>query len=161
MIKRVTDLIKIPFFAITVILITFLGVFFDLPLLIPPFVGSLYVIFLYRRNTKLKDLLGAHLIGFICAFFQFWTKHFFDWGFLRGDMGTAVLLGVAIFLTGAIMAILKLNHAPAIATSIVFFNIPKKGALLFHTIPMSAAIAFFIGLTVIGLLGFFILRKEK
>ena len=48
------------------------------------------------------------------------------------------------------MDITNMPHPPAVATTLVFFNIEKTPPLLFNIIPLNPLIAFAIGLVIVS-----------
>jgi CBS-domain-containing membrane protein len=156
----IKDIIKVPLLAITVFVISLIGIYSKMPLLIPPFAASLFMIYLREGSefAHFKNVLGGHLIGFACAFI----------GTLIGKYLTAlpelitqsILIGIAILVAGLSMAIIRLEHPPAVATTLVFFGVKPEGTLIFNLIPVQSFISFLIGLAIVSIIAFLMYKKK-
>jgi CBS-domain-containing membrane protein len=155
------DIVKVPLMAVTIVIISAIGIYFKVPLMIPPFAATLFMIYLREGSefSHVKNVLGGHIIGFGCAFLEPFISPYLT--FLPSEVSSALVIGIAILISGWLMALTTTEHPPAAATTLLFFNIEKQGVLLFDTIPLQAGIAFFFGLAIISGISYFIFRRSR
>jgi len=155
------DIVKMPLLAVTILIISLIGIYFNVPLMIPAFGASLFMICLREGSefAHFKNVFGGHLIGFGCAFLEpLIIEHV---TFLPENLSKAVIIGIAVLIAGLLMAITRLEHPPAIATTLIFFNIKKQGYLLFNIIPLNSMICFFVGLAIVSGIAYFMYKKKR
>lgn len=154
------DIIKMPLLAITILIITFIGIYFEIPLMIPPFAATLFMVYLREGDefAHFKNVLGGHLIAFACAFIEPFLGGYFT--SIPDNFSKAVIIGIAVLLAGWLMAITRLEHPPAIATTLVFFNIGGEGYLVLNVVPIQALISFLVGLGIVSTIAFFMYRRS-
>jgi hypothetical protein len=56
------------------------------------------------------------------------------------------------------LTVTRLNHPPAIASTVVFFEAEKQGILLFNVMPLNVTLAFAAGLIIVALTARYILK---
>jgi CBS-domain-containing membrane protein len=156
----IQDIAKMPLFAITVLMITAIAVYFDVPLMIPPFAATLFMIFLREGSefSHFKNVFGGHLIGFGFAFLEPFVMPYMD--FMPYEFARPLIISLAVLLAGWTMAITRLEHPPAVATTLLFFEMDKSGKLLFGVVPFNTFISFIIGLIFISYIAFYVFKKE-
>lgn len=154
------DVVKMPLLAITVFIISFLGIYFNLPLMIPAFAASLFMIYLRPTSefVRFKNVLGGHLIAFACAFLEPFIVPYII--FVPEIFSKAVVIGIAVLIAGWLMVVIRLEHPPAIATTLIFFNIRPEGVLIFNMIPLQSLISFLIGLLIVSSVAFLMHKKK-
>jgi hypothetical protein len=159
MLGRIIDILRIPLFIICVIVIIFLGIYFDVLFIVPAFVGSLFIVQI-QRGAMLRNVIGGQLIGFVCAFIAPIAGEYINLDFLPDQLVQAIFLGLAVAIASLIMIISGLKHEPGIATVFLFFSIDKGKNLIFDLVPLTDIIIFGIGLIVIGLISWMYLKNK-
>lgn len=155
------DFVKIPLLAVTVFVISFIGIYFNVILMIPPFAATLFMIYLREGSefTHFKNVLGGHSIGFLCAFFEPVISSYLSG--VPEIVTQPIVIGIAVLLAGWLMVVMRLEHPPAIATTLLFFNREPEGYLLFSLIPVQALFSFFIGLLILSVIAGFVYPKKS
>ena len=143
------DIAKTPILAITIFAISAIAIIMDAPLIIPTFAASLYTLIILQHGNTVRVVIISHLIAFGLAaiaplIFQTLT-------FIPEIILAPTVFGLIVFLASLIFTIFKLDHAPAIASTIVFFEAEKEGFLIFGLMPLNVTIAFGVGLIIVGL----------
>ncbi len=145
------DLIKLPLLAITIAILTYLSIFLKLPLMIPPFAASLFMLYLREGSefAQFKNILAGHLIGFAGALMGPLFQSYFS--FLPQSLIAPTILGVCVLGVGLIMTITKVQHPPAIATVLLFLNLDGGG---FNQISFKIIVSFLIAVTVVSFVAY-------
>ena len=143
------NIAKTPILAITIFAISTVAIILDAPLIIPTFAASLYTLIILQHGHTAKVVIISHLIAFVLAatapfLFQALT-------FITTVILAPTIFGLIVFLASLIFTVTKLDHAPAIASTIVFFEAEKQGFLIFGLMPLNVTIAFGVGLLIVGL----------
>jgi CBS-domain-containing membrane protein len=159
------DLVKMPILAITVIIISSIGIFMGIPLMIPPFVATLFMIYLREGSefAHLKNVLGGYIIGFSCGFMEPFISFYVlsHINFMPESLLKGITIGVAILVAGWTMAILRLEHPPAIAVTLMFLGTEKEGNLLFGLFPQNVLISFLAGLAIVSFISYLNYRNKE
>jgi hypothetical protein len=160
MFGRIFDIIRLPSFILTSIAILWLGLFFEVPFMVPPLVGSLFILYM-ERGLMLKNVVGGHLIGLVCAFIHPIVHFYLDLSFLPASVVAAVTIAVALAAATLIMSLSGLKHEPAIATVLLFFEIGERSTnLLFGLVPWKDVILFLIGLVIVTIIVWIYVRNR-
>ena len=156
------DIVKMPLLALTVVAIGAIGIYFGVPLMIPPFAASLFSIFIGEDSefSHFKNVVGGHLIGFGCGLIGPWIIFYLPGWLIPENFISITSLGVAILIAGWIMAITRFEHPPGIATTLIFFNIDMSRDMFMGFIPLNSLISFSIGLVIVGVIAFIAYKKE-
>lgn len=157
------DFVKMPLLALTLMIVGAIGVFFEIPLIIPPFAATLFMMYLREGSefAQMKNIIGGHLIGFVCAFIHpFFIGYM---GFIPDLFIKPVLIAISILIAGWLMIILRVQHPPAAATVFMFLTREsiEGEAVIVGLVPVSALIGFAIGLGLISAIGFFVGKLTK
>jgi len=161
MVKHIVkEVIRTPLWALFVFIVTAISLLFNVPLLIAPFVISLYHIMIHTESeyAQFRNVIGGHLIGFGVAFFEPAIRA--SLSFFPGPVLEAALIAVMILLAGWIMSVTRFKHPEALATTLMFVEVEKVGPLLFGAVPMQAVIPFFVGLIIVGIAAYRFNRKR-
>jgi len=109
----------------------------------------------------LKNVVGGHLIGLVCAFIHPIVHFYFDLSFLPASIVTAVTIAVALAAATLIMSLSGLKHEPAIATVLLFFEIGERSTtLLFGLVPWKDVILFLVGLVIVTVIVWIYVRNR-
>jgi hypothetical protein len=143
------DLAKTPILAITIFAISTIAILMDAPLIIPTFAASLFTLIILQHGHSVKVVIGSHAIAFILAaiapfIFKYLT-------FIPVILLAPTVFGLIVFLAGFVFTATKLEHAPAIASTIIFFEAQQSTNRLFGIIPLNVTIAFIAGLLIVAL----------
>jgi len=157
--RRIVEISRAPLFIFCAMVIIFLGIYFEVPLFIPPFVGSLYILFM-GRNVMFRKIIGGHLIGFACAFIEPFITSSLDLNFLPEVILQTVLIGIAVSAAVLLMSISGLKHEPAIATVIIFFEANTTGQLIFGVIPLETILVFAGGLLIVTFVSWIVIVRR-
>ena len=158
-IRRFVEVMRIPLFILCSGLIIFVGLFFDVPFMIPPFVGSLYILYM-EQGVMFKNIVGGHIIGLACAFIEPIILFYADLSFLPDVFVKAFIIAIAIAACTFFMSITALKHEPAIATVLLFFEIGHSQELLFGLVPWMHVLMFFAGLIMVSFMSWIYLRSR-
>jgi CBS-domain-containing membrane protein len=154
------DLLKMPLLAVTILVISMIGLYFNVPLLIPPFAASLFMIYLREGSefAHVKNVLGGHLIGFGAGFCAPFLAGYLS--FLPDTIAHGITIGAAILAAGWIMAIIRFEHPPAVATTLVFYRIDTGSYHAFDSIPTTEIFSFLIGLAIVSAIALIAFKKK-
>ena len=158
--NTLTDLIKMPLVSFAVIIIVLIGTYIGMPVMISSFAASLFMILLREGSefAHFKNVLGGHLFGFVCAFISPLLLGYLS--FIPENIATAILIGLSVLIAGWLMALTKLEHPPAIGTTVIFFGARPEGFLVFGIIPVWSLVGFLIGLGIVSLAAFLTYKKR-
>jgi hypothetical protein len=153
MFARLYDVIRMPAFVVSLLIILFLGIYFEVLFILPPLIGSLFVLYM-ERGLMLRNVIGGHLIGFGCAFIEPVITHFVELDFLPDAVFKTLIIAVAVGLATLLMVITGLKHEPAIATVLLFFEIGshKGTAMIFGIVPWIDVLLFLGGLIIVSVI---------
>ena len=160
--RRFIEIFRIPVFVLCSSVIIFLGLYFEVFFMIPPFVGTLYVLYM-EQGVRFRNILGGHLIGLVCALAVPLFLNNLNLGFGGNTLVSALVISVAIAISTFIMSATQFKHEPAIATVLLFFEIGHghgHSDLLFGFIPMIPLIMFLAGLVLVSLISWIYLRSR-
>jgi len=159
--NTLADLIKMPLVAFAVIIIVLIGTYSGMAVMISSFAASLFMILLREGSefAHFKNVLGGHLIGFACAFI---TPSLIDYiTFIPENIATSILIGISVLIAGWLMAITRLEHPPAIGTTVIFFGTQPEGYLILGVVPIWSLVGFLIGLGVVALAAFLTYKNKR
>ncbi|MCA9477701.1 MAG: hypothetical protein KC535_00965 [Nanoarchaeota archaeon] len=143
------DIAKTPILAITIFAISLIAIMLDAPLIIPTFAASLFTLVILQHGHSVRVVIGSHCVAFILALFAPLLLHTIN--FIPELFLAPAVYGLIVFVASLIFTITRLEHAPAIASTIIFFEAGKQGTLLFGIVPLHITLAFAAGLFIVAL----------
>ncbi len=147
--QYLTDISRTPILGLTIIIISTIAILLDSPLIIPTFAASLFTLVILQHGHSVRVVIGSHLVAFALAA----SAPFLLAGlnFIPAVLLEPIVFGAIVFVASLVITITKLNHAPAIASTIVFFEAEKSGYLVLGAMPLNVTIAFAAGLIIVAL----------
>ncbi|MGE0793568.1 MAG: HPP family protein [Candidatus Woesearchaeota archaeon] len=159
--SKILDFFRVPILAAFVMLITLFASLIKLPIIIPPFIATLFMIFLNEGSefAQFKNVLGGHLIAVVCSFIPLLTSLYFLT--YPTFFKVALTVGIAILISGWLMTFLNVQHPPAAATVLLFLNLDVASQSYFQMLPLSSFISFCIGLILISFIAWLFVDKPR
>ena len=111
---------------VTIALLTLLALLTRNPFVFPSLGPTAYLFFFspLSESSTPRNAVFGHAIGLLCGFFAYWVTgmHPFPQGFAGEVYWPRILASaLALALTGAIMVLLRVNHPPAGATTMIVY----------------------------------------
>lgn len=166
---EVADIVKMPILGVCFVAISFISLTLNLPLLIPPFTATLFIIVAMSdsESSKVKAIVGGYLIAFALAFLFPVLNSFYNTTLLANfsflnlipdSLVPSILIGFTMVLAGWIMTITNTQHPAAIPTVMLFLNGIESSTLTFGFIPFQQMLGFGIGLGIVTAVSFLLAR---
>lgn len=153
------NIAKTPILALTIFTISAIAILLDAPIIIPTFAASLFTLIILQHGHSVRVVIGSHMIAFIlaaCAPFLLQSITF-----IPNIILAPAVFGFIVFLAGFVFTATKLEHAPAIASTIVFFEAEKQGTLILGLMPLNVTIAFAAGLLIVAIVAKYVSKYHK
>lgn len=153
------DIAKTPVLALTIFAISTIAILLDAPLIIPTFAASLFTLLILQHGHSVRVVIGSHLIAFaLAASAPFLLRAI---TFIPNLILAPAIFGFIVFLAGLVFTVTKLEHAPAIASTIVFFEAEKQGYLILGLMPLNVTIAFASGLLIVAIVAKYVSKYHR
>jgi len=104
-----------------------------------------------------KNVLFGHLLAFASIFMGPIIVNNIPF---TGPLLISSAIGITLLLAGVLMALLRIEHPPAIATIFVFFEATKGWPETISGVPFQKYIAFFVGLGIVTLLSYYSFKES-